>query len=108
MTTRAGRTEKGKRIVGRAERSLTNIREELRDIIDDINTLINEGPKMGSYGHFVAGFDLTTYKIIKPALAELSQCDHLVIELEYFETYQSLAPNLTAMLEKSMDCEVCE
>ena len=108
MITKEERINRGGRIVANAERSLVNIRGELLDVLDDISTLLDEGPKMGSYGHFVACFDLTMNKTIKPALRELDQCHHQLSELETQETYQALAPNLTAMLERSMDCEVCE
>lgn len=104
------RINRGGRIVANAERHLTEIRGELLDVLDDLNTLLDEGPKIGSYGHFVACFDLTMHKTIKPALRELDQCHHGLSELETngVRFVHALAPNLTAMLERSMDCEVCE
>ena len=109
MTTeQEERINRGGRIIANAERYLTEIRGELLDVLDDINKLLDEGPKLGSYGHFVACFDVTMHKTIKPALRELDQCHHGLSELETQETYQALAPNVTAMLERSMDCEVCE
>jgi len=108
MITKEERINRGGRIVANAERSLTNIRGELLDVLDDINTLLDEGPKIGSYGHFAAGFYLTISKTIEPALRELDQCHHGLSELEtQGVTYvHALAPNLTAMLERSIDC--CE
>ena len=79
-----------------------------QDVLDDINTLLDEGPKIGSYGHFAAGFYLTISKTIAPALVELDQCHHGLSELETqgVTHVHALAPNLTAMLERSIDC--CE
>ena len=62
---------------------------------------------MGTYGDFAAGVELTIQKTIKPALAQLHQCQHHLTESEYRETYETLAPHIDEMM-KRVYCETCE
>ena len=93
--------------IQQAERALHNIRGELLDVLDDLHNILDEGPKMGTYGDFAAGFELTIQTTIKPALAQLHQCQHHLTEAEYRETYETLAPHIDEMM-KRVYCETCE
>ena len=107
MTTKAERIEQARPTIEQAERALVNIRGELTDVLAGIKRILVEGPTMGTYGDFAAGFDLTIRKTIKPALAQLHQCDHQMNNLEHRETYESLAPHIDEMM-KRVYCETCE